>query len=232
MNNFKLLLMARNINSEPFDEATKLKLDIFRKCFKEWFPVFIHTPWIEHIYIYDFFAGSGTDANSVPGSPLILLEEAKGVDCKYCQPIKENKKGVTFVFNEKEPTKKQPKYELLSQAVENYVNNCIAENNCGGSCVYVRHCTNNDFKDRFNKSAGLQNVLNSKTSAKFILLDQYGFSQVDEDVFLTLVKSPLTDFIFFISSSFINRFSEHPNTKKYIDTEKLVFDRDAPKECH
>jgi hypothetical protein len=63
-------------------------------------------------------------------------------------------------------------------------------------------------------------------------LDQYGFSQVDEDVFLRLVNSPLTDFIFFISSSYINRFAESPNTKKYIATEKLHFDQNSPKQCH
>jgi hypothetical protein len=68
--------------------------------------------------------------------------------------------------------------------------------------------------------------------AKFILLDQYGFSQVDESVFLKLVDSPRTDFIFFISSSFIKRFKEVEHTKKYIDTEKIPFDESDSKECH
>lgn len=224
--------MAKNINSKAFDEATKLKLDIFRKCFRAWFPVFIHHPWVKHIYIYDFFAGSGTDTDNTPGSPLILLEEARGTDMKNCSAIRANGKKVTFVFNEKEPTKVQPKFELLKQNMENHINNCITENNCGTSCIYNRHCTNYDFKDRFNTSTGLPNILNDRTSAKFILLDQYGFSQVDEDVFLRLVNSPCTDFIFFISSSYINRFADSPNTKKYIDTEKLQFDPKSPKQCH
>jgi hypothetical protein len=63
-------------------------------------------------------------------------------------------------------------------------------------------------------------------------LDQYGFSQVDEKVFLKLVDSPRTDFIFFISSSFIKRFKEVEYTKKYIDTERIPFDESNPKECH
>ena len=29
--------MAKNINNKPFDEGTLLKLDIFRKCFREWY---------------------------------------------------------------------------------------------------------------------------------------------------------------------------------------------------
>jgi three-Cys-motif partner protein len=225
--------MAKNINSKAFDEATKLKLDIFRKCFRAWLPVFVHHKWVKHIYIYDFFAGSGTDTDNTSGSPLILLEEAKGIDAKNCSAVRSNGKKVTFLFNEMEPNKKaQPKFELLKQNVENHTNSCISENQCGRSCIYDRHCTNKDFKEGFNTSTGLQSILNDKTSAKFILLDQYGFSKVDEDVFLRLVNSPLTDFIFFISSSYINRFADHPNTKKYIDTEKLQFDPKAPKQCH
>ena len=58
--------MAKNINKDPFDEATQLKLEIFRECFREWLPVFIHNPTIEKIYSYDFFAGSGTDSEGNP----------------------------------------------------------------------------------------------------------------------------------------------------------------------
>jgi hypothetical protein len=50
--------------------------------------------------------------------------------------------------------------------------------------------------------------------------------------FLKLVDSPRTDFIFFISSSFIKRFKEVEYTKKYIDTERIPFDESDPKECH
>jgi hypothetical protein len=47
-----------------------------------------------------------------------------------------------------------------------------------------------------------------------------------------LVDSPCTDFIFFISSSFVKRFKEHHYTKKYIDTERIPFDESKPDECH
>lgn len=38
--------MAKDINKKEFDEATLLKLEIFRECFREWLPVFIHSPLI------------------------------------------------------------------------------------------------------------------------------------------------------------------------------------------
>ncbi|MDX9883994.1 MAG: hypothetical protein RBS73_18185, partial [Prolixibacteraceae bacterium] len=90
--------MATNINKSPFDEATKLKLEIFRECFREWLPVFVHNPSIKRIYIYDFFAGSGSDSIGNPGSPLILLQEAKGENCKICDAV--GGKQIIFAFNE------------------------------------------------------------------------------------------------------------------------------------
>ena len=89
--------MTKNINKSPFDEATELKLEIFGECFREWLPVFIHNPLIEKIFIYDFFAGSGTDSLGKPGSPIILLNEAKGENCKICNSV--NGKQIIFGFN-------------------------------------------------------------------------------------------------------------------------------------
>ena len=92
--------MAANINDKVFDEKTQLKLDIFRECFREWFPVFLHNPFINRIYIMDMFAGSGTDSEGNPGSPLVLLDEVKGVGANYCKHAEHNKSDVHFWFNE------------------------------------------------------------------------------------------------------------------------------------
>lgn len=54
-------MSKKDINKAQFDEATLLKLDIFRRCFREWLPVFLHNPFITNIIIYDLFAGSGKD---------------------------------------------------------------------------------------------------------------------------------------------------------------------------
>ena len=89
--------MAKNFHNNPFDESTKLKLTIFGECFRAWLPVFIHDPFTDQIFIFDFFAGSGMDSEGTLGSSLILLNEARGEDRKYCS--KANKK-ITFIFNE------------------------------------------------------------------------------------------------------------------------------------
>ncbi len=215
--------MAKNINSKPFDETTQLKLDIFRECFKEWFPVFLYNPWAEKIVIYDFFAGSGKDTTGVYGSPLVLLDVAKGDDRQFCG---KKSKPISFSFNESLPKKSIE----LEQNVKEHLKQCAINNSCGG-CVYDVNISQNEFKTLFQQT-DISNVLKNRKIGKFLLLDQYGFSQIDDDIFQKLISFPTTDFIFFITSSFIKRFQEHPSVKTYIDTEKISFDESKPKECH
>jgi three-Cys-motif partner protein len=221
--------MAKDINKDAFSEGTLLKLDIFAECFKEWLPVFIHNPFTKGIFIVDFFAGSGKDSKGNLGSPLLLLREARGSDNTYCNTVLRNNKKVFFAFNE---NRKQKEMELELN-VNSFMEQCLKSNCKREKCVYsYSNFGNHDFKDVFYRNTKLTEVMPSNEFAKFILLDQYGFSQVDEDVFRKLVDSPCTDFIFFISSSFIKRFKEVPYTKKYIDTEKIPFDESTPGECH
>ncbi len=75
--------MAKNINKSVFDDSTQLKLGIFGECFEEWLPVFNNDQFTSKVYVFDFFAGSGTDTENNMGSPLILLDKAKGKNRKY-----------------------------------------------------------------------------------------------------------------------------------------------------
>ncbi len=211
------------IEDKPFDDSTKLKLEIFGDCFEEWLPVFIHNNLIQEIYVYDFFSGKGKDCDGYHGSPLVLIEKSKGKDRKYCSIA--NKK-IVFTFNDVQ----KKKADQLKNNIDNYIKECCRANNCR-KCSYQYEVENNDFKKLFYADK-IQTVLENNRFGKFILMDQYGFSDVDKDVFQKLINYPKLDFIFFISTSFISRFREHPNTKKYIETEKLNFDDAKPKDCH
>ncbi len=215
--------MAKDINKSAFDEATKLKLNIFGECFEEWFPVFLNSPWFKKLYVFDLFAGSGKDLENYPGSPLVLLEKAKGTDRKYCINAK---KEIKFLFNEGE----QDKSKELRQNITTFIEDCQKENDCV-ACIYQYRIENYAFQDIFS-NIFITNIFKNKEFGKFILLDQYGFSQIDEQIFRQLISYPKTDFIFFISSSFISRFREHPNTTKYIDTSKINFEEIRPNEIH
>lgn len=216
--------MTININAKPYDEATKDKLDLFRNCFKEWFPALLHNPYCDELYVFDFFAGSGLDIDGNFGSPLILLNEAKGENRMHCSHS--SAKKVKFIFNEA----KKKKSEILSENVNNYLNNCLQ--NCGlEKCVYDIKTRRNKFKDLF-LAGDMNRILQDPKVGKFILLDQYGFKEIDEGIFLKLVSSPKTDFIFFITSSFLKRFREHPYVQKYFESNRIDFNESEPKYCH
>lgn len=220
--------MSKDINKEVFTPETKLKLEIFRECFREWFPVFLHNQHISQIFIYDFFAGSGKDIEGTLGSPLILLEEAKGVEKQYCRYLKETDRCLTFAFNEM----LEDKRKLLEENVANYFQQCQASCQLG-KCVFVDRCyfKSMDFQKLFQNET-VVSILANKNYGKFLLLDQYGFKLINENVFHKLVSSPKTDFIFFIASSFIKRFKTQPAVTAYFQKEKISFDETQPKECH
>ena len=220
--------MAKNINNCVFSEETKLKLDIFRECFREWLPVFLNNQFIDKIFIYDFFAGSGSDIEGTYGSPLILLDEAKGDIKQYCKQFQTSEKRIAFAFNEFETAKR----ELLETNVKKYFAKC-GEDCSFEKCSFENSChfKSDDFQELF-RNVTIQNILENKNYGKFILLDQYGFQQISEEVFLKLVNSPKTDFIFFIATSFIKRFQTLPAVKKYFSEESITFDETKPKECH
>ncbi len=215
--------MGKDINKSVFDEATKLKLKIFGESFEEWLPVFIYDKYTSQVYIFDFFAGSGKDIEDNLGSPLILLNKAEGENRKYCANAK---KPIKFFFNEGKIRKSSD----LQKNTDTFIEKCKKDNNCS-KCIYNYYILNYSFQELFN-NPDLKKVFENKKIAKFVLLDQYGFSQINEDVFKQLISFPKTDFIFFISSSFINRFKDHPYTKQHIDTSKIAFEKNKPNEIH
>lgn len=220
--------MAKNINNDVFSEETKLKLDIFRECFREWFPVFLNSPYITNIYIYDLFAGSGSDIEGTFGSPLILIEEARGDKRQHCEHFRTNKQNIAFEFNEFQKRKAKTLESKVKEFFEICKKDCPIDDCPYEKCCHFKH---EDFKNLF-QSENFNKILANSHYGKFILIDQYGFKQVDEEVFTKLSNSPKTDFIFFITSSTIRRFEESDVVKTYLRDKKVAFDEGKPKDCH
>jgi three-Cys-motif partner protein len=86
---------------------------------------------------------------------------------------------------------------------------------------------NEDFADLFFKE-----LKNLKFGNSLLFLDQNGIKQITESVFSDISSLPKTDFLFFISSSYLNRFEFkrfHPNLQlgsdfKYSDIHRKVLD--------
>ena len=226
--------MMKDINRSPYTKETELKLDIFKRCFREWFPVFLNAnrKYTERLYIYDLFAGSGTDADGKWGSPLWLLSEARGEQKQYCTQILNGKApSIYFAFNEL----KTEKAKELEEKVQRFFSLCsmrdCAHNRCAFQVKQNIFFRNDSFQN-IAKSQNFLSILNNNKFAKFIVLDQYGIKQITPSIFLELTQAPKTDFIFFIASSFLRRFKETEAIKRYFDENKIKFDPSNPQLCH
>lgn len=192
-------MSKKDLFRNPFDEGTIDKLEIFNDYFKEWLPVFISKPdpiW-KKIQIFDLFAGEGKDINEVYGSPIRILDVLNS-NRNY---IVKSKVKINVIFNEYEKSK----FDLL---VENV--NSIAERD-----LYEVSLYNDDFSKVFYRY-----YESMKETANFLFLDQNGIKQITEVVFSDLIKLQQTDFLFFISSSYIKRFAEVEEFNKYLKINK------------
>lgn len=222
-----------DINNKPFTKETELKLDILKRCFREWFPVFLNSKKsTDKLFIYDLFAGNGTDSKGRWGSPLWLLSEARGDRHQYCKQISEGKTPrICFAFNEFVNRKSIE----LQENVKHFLLDC-RESECDlPTCVYKPELNvffkSDDFKN-IAEDSGFRRILQNKRYAKFIIIDQYGVKQVTTDIFNELTSSPKTDFIFFIASSALRRFQHHTTMLKYFAANKINFDLSNRRQCH
>src|SRR5262249_25629106 len=77
----------------------------------------------------------------------------------------------------------------------------------------ILQCEPWKFTIAFERSARL---LKDPNAAKLVFIDQFGVDQVSEDVFRTLVNAPVCDFLFFLTSSTLYRFRDHPAIRQKI----------------
>lgn len=204
--------MSRDIHKIPFDDGTKVKLAIFEDYLKEWLPVFLakKEPIWKTINIFDFFAGPGSDINNYAGTPLIIKNELQF----YFNNIVEKKLNVTLYLNEYDS-------EKYSQLLENVLPNDEDLR------PYKIESESLDFKEAFeNQFTKMGNAVN------LLFLDQNGIKQISEEIFTKIVNLKQTDFLFFISSSTIKRFSEHPSIKQHINLDKDEIERTPYHKIH
>lgn len=188
--------MSPGFHNQPFDEATRTKLDIFEMYTKEWIPVWVAPPqpMISTLHVYDFMAGPGTDSAGTPGSPLRLLEQLR--QSRACAGWR--KVAVHLhLFDAKRKNIDKLKLKL-------------ADEDRTGIQTEVE---TRRFEEAFPQCVP---TLLNPGAAKLVFIDQFGVSAVSDDVFSTLVRSPKCDFVFFISSQALHRFRDHPSIRQKI----------------
>lgn len=188
-----------DFHDKPFDEGTVTKLHIFELYAREWFPVFLSPgkPLRSAIHVFDFFAGPGTDCNNVLGSPLRLLRQLQ----EYQGTQGWGKVGIHVHFYDEDSDK-------IARLKENIASHGLQLPNVTYDIQPLR------FDDAFRVS---ESTLADTQAAKLVFIDQTGVAHVTPEVFCKLVRSPTCDFLFFLSSSALHRFRDHPAIKQKID---------------
>ncbi len=203
-----------DIHSNKFDDATQIKLLILREYLKKWLPVFLKRKikfWKE-ITIYDFFAGEGFDTQNNPGSPIIILNELE----IYQDDIKNEDINLKVILNDFDSSKT---FKLKSRINFEKYN-------------FEIEILNEDFTKLFYNIYPEIIQKSKKNLPRFMFIDQYGVKYVTKDIFTKIAELERTDFLFFISSDFVKRFSELAEFKQYIQIQKKEFNEKKPYQCH
>ncbi|VEN75420.1 conserved hypothetical protein [Candidatus Desulfarcum epimagneticum] len=208
--------MTRAFHGAPFDEATLLKLDIFRGYIRSWLPVFLSKRSYPNVNIFDFFAGPGRDINGQSGYPLVIIDEVSRyfLDESF---QKAPQASVTLYFNDSES-------ENIQQ-LKNNVEDILKDRDPG----YNIRFENDDFETAFFKELPF---LKRSDTANLVILDQFGLKQINDRIFDKLISCSATDILFFISSSYIKRFITEGSIRKYFPFSEDEIKEISPKDIH
>jgi len=193
---------TNNFFNSEFDDATLTKLLIFEEYVKSWLPVFIKQEK-DLIYIFDFFAGVGYDSKNNPGSPIRILEQIK-----IYQSIIHQTKIKLFLNEYNKKNYEKLKFNCNSYFKENPSLNRITE---------IEY-SNWKFEDAFNQ---LKNRIGEYPSLVF--MDQFGVKYSTQIVEFEYFNK--TDFMIFISSSFLKRFVKTPEFKNSLNLTNKEIER-------
>lgn len=210
-----------DLHSRPFDQTTITKLELFEEYLEAWLPTFIMTDKSinKEIHVFDLFAGTGYDINGIEGSPIRFLDKL----AKFLDLLQAKKKKVVFHFNEFEPNiKEQNKFKTLRESCNEFLDKNIKLKSYCDVNYY-----NEDFKVIFDK---LYPIIDLNPSLVF--LDQNGIKFLKIDYLKKFENTKMTDFIYFLSSSYVWRFSEQKEFQKYLDIDVKALKISGYKKIH
>ena len=214
-------MAKKDFHNSKFYKVKQSKLGVFKEYFKESFPVFLHSPFFEEIFIYDFFAGQGLNAEGEYGTAFNILNEIK----PYCDDIRKSKKKIYIILNDKEES------EILKANVSDFFNTC--KSNCNGECVFSEDenliIKAEDFETYFPRIYPV--MLKRKKAAKILYLDPFKFI-IDNELFNNLINVPSADFICFMPSFYLKRFPDTPAFNKFVNTQQIDIKNAKAVHCH
>jgi len=193
-------MQNHSFHKKEFAESTKTKLALFRGYLEAWLPVFLNSPdRYSTIQVYDFFSGPGTDAEGNEGSPLIAIKEIEnGLETNKARLSPTLR--IRLVLNDHDSQKASRLRESISKSHFKYAD--------VGVEVYDK-----PFSELFSLE---KPKMRTKDTANLIFIDQFGISEVSQEIFGDIATTPSTDVLFFTSSAIVNRMKDHPSVQSNI----------------
>lgn len=196
-------MASKDLHSEPFDESTIAKLEIFEDYAQAWIPTFVMSN-APTICVFDFFAGTGYDKLGKPGSPIRILSKIK----QHIGHIFQKKVKVILFLNEFQPDRvEQVKFAKLKSSCEDF----LEQNQDVKRGIELRFY-NKPFEEVFYELLPIVRKFPS-----LVYLDQNGIKFLSDKYFLELEKSKQTDFLYFVSASYFWRFGSREEFKVHLD---------------
>lgn len=196
-------MATKDLFDEPFDHGTLVKLEIFEHYAEAWIPTFVMSRRPQ-ICIFDFFAGAGYDKNNVPGSPIRILTQVN----KQLHNILKNGSQVRIFLNSYDDKKREreTKFHSLKNACSEYLMNHKDLERAVSIEYYSKDC----------KELFWELLPEIGKSPSLVYLDQNGVEFLADKYLFELEKLNETDFLYYVSSSYIWRFGDTPEYRTHI----------------
>lgn len=209
---------TKDLHEEPFDSGTITKLEIFEDYAEAWIPTFVMQGEKE-IHIFDFFSGPGFDSINIEGSPIRILKKIK----EQLGNILSKKTKIILHFNEFEPKKKsQLKFQQLKNSCENFMD----ENPKLSYFISLKYYNQNAEELFFELLPTIRKY------PSLVYLDQNGVKFISKEYLDELEKLEKTDFLYFVSSSYFNRFCETEEYKRVLDVDIKELEKEQYRNMH
>ena len=207
-----------DLHRKAFDDGTLCKLEIFEAYIQAWLPTFVMQN-AGPICIFDLFAGPGYDKDSVEGSPIRILKQVAA----QAGNIFQKNISVCIWLNEF----KKDKYENLKSSCDNFLLSQTELMRLKQANKLSVKYTNSSIQDIFDE---IIKCVNNYPS--LVLLDQNGVKYISDDYFLPLVNANRTDFLFYVASSFIRRFSTQEEFQRNLSFDLADSKEGLPTDIH
>lgn len=190
---------------------SKAKLDLYKSYLEKYFAILGLAKGITKINLYDIFCGIGLYEDGNIGSPLIAVECVKRNN-ELFEKYGWNKKPITLNINDGSKEKADNIKNLLAN--ENIPNCKIAFYNRDADEML------DIVIDHVNKFP--------KTERNLVFIDPYGYSNIDKNRIVNLLKKRYSEVLLFLPVMQMYRFSGIALTdferKCYEDLRKFIFD--------